>query len=67
MFDDIVDHSYDLIDNPIDRLYSAIYNNHKLLTDNNYIKELWIQHKDRFESNINVAKSSMYNFFEDIY
>ena len=65
MFDDIIDHSYDLIDNPIDRLYSAIYNNRKLLTDNNYIKELWIQNKYRFDSNINVAKTSMYDFFEN--
>jgi hypothetical protein len=65
MFDDIIDHSYDLIDNPIDRLYSAIYNNRKLLTDNNYIKELWIQNKYRFDSNINVAKTTMYDFFEN--
>lgn len=64
MFDDIVDHSYDTISNPIDRLHCAIYNNKRLLSDNDYVKELWVQNKHRFEYNVNIAKSVMYDFFE---
>ena len=63
MFDDIIDNSHDLIDNPIDRMYSAIFNNYKLLSDNNYTKDLWLKNKHRFISNVDVAKTKMYKFY----
>lgn len=63
LFDDIVDHSYDSIENPIDRIKQALYNNKHLLTDNEYIKSIWIKSRDRFLSNINFAKSEMYNYY----
>lgn len=63
MFDDIVDNSHDLIDNPIDRMYSAICNNYKLLSDNSYTKDLWLKNKHRFISNVDVAKTKMYKFY----
>ena len=63
VFDDIIDHSYDTIKNPIDRMVSAIENNNRLLTDGEYVKEKWIQSKDRFEKNVEVAKT-IYSWYE---
>ena len=63
MFDDIVDHSYDQLSNPIDRLYCAIYNNKDLLTDSEKTKELWKSNKHRFEANVDIAKNRMYEFY----
>jgi len=57
VFDDIVDHSYDQIINPIDRIIAAVEYNHQLLTDIIYTKEQWIKAKDRFLSNVEVAKT----------
>jgi hypothetical protein len=64
-FDDIVDHTYDQIDDPIERMYSAIKNNIVLLTDNQRTKELWSNNRARFEKNINFAKSEMYIFYKN--
>ena len=63
VFDDIVDHSYDFVDSPIDRIHQAIYKNKKLLTDNAYVKELWKKNRDRFLSNIDFARNKMYNYY----
>ena len=63
VFDDIVDHSYDQIENPIDRIYQAITSNRRLLTDNDYVKELWKKNRDRFLSNIDFARNKMYNYY----
>lgn len=54
MFDDIVDHSYDSLSNPFDRIITAIDSNKKLLTDANYAKESWKNCRSRFENNIKV-------------
>lgn len=63
VFDDIVDHSYDTIENPIDRIYQAITSNKSLLTDNTLIKKLWKDNQHRFIKNIDFAKTRMYNFY----
>jgi hypothetical protein len=57
MFDDIIDHSYDQIDNPFDRIVSAVESNREILTDANYVKNLWQQNVARFKNNINVANN----------
>lgn len=62
-FDDIIDHSYDDIENPIDRLYRAITDNIELLTNNENTKQLWINNKDRFIKNVDFVKNRMYNFY----
>ena len=64
MFDDIVDHNYDTISNPIDRIISAIDDNKKLLLDSSYVKEQWKNSELRFQNNIKLAKHSMYNWYE---
>ena len=63
MFDDVVDHSYDLLPNPIDRIIAAVDNNSRLITDIQYIKEKWVCAKDRFLFNVSVAKDiyKLYN------
>jgi hypothetical protein len=63
MFDDVVDHSYDRIADPTDRLYRAIVDNIELLTNNQKTKELWKKHEHRFVKNVDFAKSTLYNFY----
>jgi hypothetical protein len=63
MFDDVVDHSYDTIENPIDRLYTAVTNNLELLTNNDKTKTIWQENKHRFLKNVDVAKTTMYDFY----
>ena len=63
VFDDVVDHSYDLIANPFDRVISAIEDNKQLLVDPESTKKLWLANKDRFTNNIDIAKDRMYNWF----
>lgn len=65
MFDDIVNHSYDLISNPMDRIIAAVDNNSKLLTDADYAKEKWLSARDRFLNNIEIAKTDMYQWYKD--
>ena len=57
MFDDIVDHGYNTIDNPIDRIAQAIDANERLLTDGDYVKLLWQENRHRFIKNVEVAKN----------
>lgn len=64
MFDDIVDHSYDSIDNPFDRIIAAVDLNKRLLTDTEYTKQVWQSNQQRFEKNIEFAKTSMYKWFK---
>jgi hypothetical protein len=63
VFDDIIDHSYDLIENPIDRLYKAVNDNKVLLTDVDKTKQVWLDNKDRFMKNISFAKKDLYDFY----
>lgn len=63
MFDDIIDHSYDTIGDPADRLYRAIHDNIDLLTNNKKTKELWLVNRSRFINNVDFAKKILYNFY----
>jgi len=63
MFDDIVDHSYDTIANPIDRIATSIENNKKLLVDFEYVKHVWLANRHRFEHNVNTARNKMYDWY----
>ena len=65
MFDDIIDHSYDTIEDPAERLEAAIKNNIDLLTNNKRTKELWIKNKDRFENNVAFCRERLYNYYSD--
>lgn len=64
MFDDIINHSYDTIENPLDRIISAIELNRELLINLDNTKTLWYNNRYRFEKNIDFAKNCMYNYYE---
>lgn len=51
VFDDIIDHSYDEIENHFERLAAAIDLNQHLLNGSTNIKELWYDNQKRFEEN----------------
>jgi hypothetical protein len=58
-FDDIIDHSYDEVENPFERLATAIDKNEKLLNGSTNIKELWSDNQKRFEDNRAKVNSSL--------
>jgi hypothetical protein len=64
MFDDIIDHSYDLIDDPSKRLETAIIKNKEILTNNDKVKQLWIENKERFQKNVNFCRTDLYLYYE---
>jgi len=64
-FDDVVDHSYDQYENPVDRMYAALSKNARLLTDSDYIIEQWKKCKPRFEQNVIWSKTELYDFYEN--
>jgi hypothetical protein len=66
LFDDIVDHSYDLIANPIDRLICAVTRNRHLLTEYKTTKALWQTCEKRFNKNIVFAQKGMYIWYENL-
>ena len=65
VFDDIIDHSYDTIDNPIDRMNAAITRNKALLTDPDAVKSLWKQNTVRFLKNVYFIKKTIFEFYQD--
>lgn len=56
MFDDVINHSYDQIANPFDRITAAIDNNHHLLVDAELAKTLWKKNQLRFVKNVKIVK-----------
>lgn len=60
MFRDIVDHRYDEIIDPVDRLVTAVDLNHRLLTDGKWAKDAWISCQSRFLRNVEFSKKDMY-------
>jgi len=65
MFDDIINHNYDSIEDPIDRMFSAIIDNRELLTDNSRVKHLWKENKDRLLKNVSFVKDNIYDFYRN--
>lgn len=51
IFDDIVDHSYDDIEDHFERLAAAIDRNESLLDGSTNIQELWMDNQKRFDDN----------------
>jgi hypothetical protein len=58
MFDDVVDHSYDSIEQPLTRLAKALTCNKRLLLDGDYVKQKWLEHSERFQANVELWKKS---------
>jgi hypothetical protein len=64
VFDDIVDHGYDFVENPFDRVVSAIETNRRLLIDTEYVKQAWKKNRARFERNVEVMRD-IYSWYEN--
>jgi hypothetical protein len=54
MFDDLVDHSYQSLDDPLDRCYSAIEKNLQLLCDHQRVLEITQSIRPRLQKNLNL-------------
>lgn len=65
LFDDVVDHSYDAISNPMIRLASAVDLNLDLLTDP-HIDLLWRKHRQRFLTNQHYMFTGLLDRVNDI-
>lgn len=61
LFDDIIDHSYDEIEDHFERLAAAIDRNEHLLDGSTNIKELWFDNQQRFEDNCNKVDSMLFD------
>lgn len=59
-FDDVIDHSYDDINDPTERLFRAISDNRSLIENLDKVKDLWVKNKKRFIDNVDFAKSTLY-------
>lgn len=61
--DTVIDHGYDNIDNPVDRIFAAIEKNFRLLTDFDYAKYCHQQCLPALEQNYQYARQGMYWHF----
>lgn len=61
LFDDIIDHSYDDIEDHFERMAAAIDRNEHLLNGSTNIQELWLKNQHRFESNIEKMNSMFFD------
>lgn len=61
MFDDVIDHSYDSIVDPLDRLCAAVDLNRKLLSEDGLAKTLWIKNQHRFLHNVEFIKTTLFD------
>jgi hypothetical protein len=64
MFDDVIDHSYDTIANPFDRIVAAIELNRALLLDTEHAKSQWKQCRSRFINNVDTIRN-IYSWYEN--
>lgn len=63
VFDDIIDHSYDAEQHPIQRMHLAITKNIHLLVNPDLVKQLWVKNKDRFSKNIDFMQNKLYDIY----
>jgi hypothetical protein len=61
LFDDIIDHSYDEIENHFERIAAAIDRNEHLLNGSTNIRELWYDNQKRFEDNCHKMDSMFFD------
>lgn len=60
-FDDIIDHSYDKVENHFDRLMLAVDKNEKLLDGTTNLNELWLDNQKRFDENCKKLDSILFD------
>ena len=65
MYDDIIDHSYDTITDPFERVYTLITKNQELLSDGERTRKLWKDNLDRMLKNVDFMRDRMCKIYED--
>ena len=60
VFDDIVDHSYQNLLDPYDRVYAAVDRNLSLLQDFNRASEFIANNQDRLQHNLDLVKTNKF-------
>ena len=76
MFDDVIDHSYDHLQDPYLRMVNAIEKNLKILHDRNFAIEKWYACRSRFDANYSfmislyanaesVVQQNVLNYFDN--
>jgi hypothetical protein len=66
MFDDVIDHSYDDIEDPAERIKQAIDRNISVLTvDLGTLHKRWESDKYRMEQNISFVQNNLASFYRD--
>jgi len=65
VFDDIVDHSYQDLEDPFDRCYHAIERNLNLLRDFDLVHKFVQNNKSRFEHNFKLLKNNVFQKIVD--
>ena len=65
MFDDVIDHDYDHIADPVDRIFAAVQSNRRLLTDFDYARRCYQHCLPALEQNYQYATQGMYDHFLD--
>jgi hypothetical protein len=66
MYDDVIDHGYDSIQDPVQRMFSAIESNKRLLTDRQYAQSQWRSMLPRMDRNLAFCKS-MYGHYYSMF
>lgn len=64
VFDDVIDHSYDDIADPLQRIFFAIERNKGILNNPALAKRLWVENRQRFLKNIEFAKTDLYKYYQ---
>ena len=58
VFDDLVDHSYEMLDDPVERIDQAILRNKNLLENKDLLAAYFNKNRDRFEANRRLIRST---------
>jgi hypothetical protein len=61
IFDDVVDHRYQIMPDPLDRCYSAIERNLGLLRDPNRVRKFVQDNQARFEHNLKLCRQNVFS------
>jgi hypothetical protein len=56
LFDDVIDHSYDTVQEPLPRLIHALSKNMPLLQNTELAKTAWCRCQDRMQKNVEIAQ-----------
>ena len=60
VFDDIVDHSYSTLADPVDRLDQALIKNQRLLTDFDLVRDFIAGNRQRLQHNVNLVEQNVF-------